>query len=313
MNKTAIIATTALSALPLLIGCGRSNITKNADLPILEKDNDIWIAFEDDSLNLIGYKDKNGTIKIKPKFDRVSSYEFDRIIAVTEYDGEWKNYFLTKEGRAFGIDSVDFFENDIDIQCEGFNNFIDRKTDNIGMFDRNGNVVIPADYNALGNVRNGMLPARKGAKKECLDRDCEHHKFVGGKEMLLDTLNNVLIENFSDWDGDTYRPLDFFSIEKSKVPNSDTIRVSFLAKDGSYYSFIAIEREFEQWLFNDIAAPSILNSDSEYYIWVGYKYSHEYGFCGNPRIELSISNKVSGDENIFIFERTKNGYKLAEL
>ncbi|MDR2595422.1 MAG: WG repeat-containing protein [Fibromonadaceae bacterium] len=317
MNKIATIAAITLLALLLLIGCGnRSNATKNADLSVLEQNNDIWIAFRDDSLDLIGYKDKNGTIKIKPTFSDVSSDKFDRIIVVTaKYDGKWTNYFLTKEGRIFGIDSVYFFDNYIHRQCEGFLNFIDRKTDNIGMFDRNGNVVIPADYNYLEKVRNGMLAARKGAKKECLDKYCEHSKFVGGKVMLLDTLNNVLIENFTTWDGDTtfLGNLDFFSVEKSKVPHSDTTRISYLAKDGSYYSFTVIEREFRQLLFNGMLdmkkeLSSILNSESEYYIYV----SHSVADCDNHKIELCISHKVSGEQNCFKFLRTKNEYKLIE-
>jgi len=257
MNKTAIITAITLLALLLLIGCAnRSNVTKNTDLPVLEQDNDIWTAFYGD--NKIGYKDKNGNIKIELKFWRTSSDEFDKIIAVEEYGGEWKNYFLTKEGRIFGIDSVYFFDNGIHHQCEGFFNFIDRKTDFIGMFDRNGNVVIPADYNYLGDVRNGMLNAINGAKKECWHNDrkghCEHHILVGGKEMLIDTLNNVLIENFSELDdgGKYLGLLNPFSVEKSKVPNSDTTRVSYLAKDGSYYSFTIFEREFKQWLLNDL-------------------------------------------------------------
>ncbi|MDR2595426.1 MAG: WG repeat-containing protein [Fibromonadaceae bacterium] len=346
MNKIAIIATITLLALLLLIGCAnRSNATKNADLPVSEQDNDIWTAFYGDSnlINLIGYKDKKGNIKIELKFLRTSSDEFDKIIAVEEYDGERKNYFLTKEGRVFGIDSVYFFDNVIHHQCEGFFNFIDRKTYFIGMFDRNGNVVIPADYNYLDIVKNGMLLALKGAKKECLDEYCEHNEFVGGKVMLIDTLNNVLIENFSERDdsGKYLGDLDFFSVEKSKVPHSDTTRVSYLAKDGSYYSFTIFEREFKQWLLNDLLAnltleklidasndtikqfitdnfellkkelSLILNSDTKYSIFVEYPFNP----CGNisPNIKLRISHKDSGEQNYFEFSRINSRYKLTDV
>jgi hypothetical protein len=55
----------------------------------------------------------------------------------------------------------------------------------------------------------------------------------------MDTNNNILIENFDPDDN-----LNFFSLEITKTPHPDTLRRSFLAKDGSYYSFVGFEKEF---------------------------------------------------------------------
>lgn len=211
--------------------------------------NDIWTAFWNKDTTLFGFKDKNGVIKIEPKFTGFSSAnKFDNIIAVSEETngGKWKNYYLTKTGRILGIDSLYIFDNGSDCESEGFIRFRDHKTDKAGMFNKNGDIVIPAEYNDLTRVRNGMIIALKGAEKKYWEGG-EHYSWVGGQEILIDTLNNVLVENFF-----YNNSINFFTLEKTKTPHSDTTRKSFLATDGTYYSFIDFEKEFRQWLTNDL-------------------------------------------------------------
>jgi hypothetical protein len=195
--------------------------------------NNVWVSFEDKDTRLIGYKDKD-EIKIEPKFTYVSSNRFDNIIAVEEkVNGKWKKYYLTKAGKIVGRDSLYFADKRYDCESEGFIRFKDHKTKKMGMFNRNGDVVIPAKNELLTRAKNGMIITWNNTKK--------HNRW---KSTVVDTLNNVLINNF---DGNN-TTLDFFSIEKSKTPSSDTIRKSFLATDGNYYSFINYEKEFKQWL-----------------------------------------------------------------
>jgi len=224
------------------------------------QDNDVWTSFraEDKISGLIGYKDKNGIIKIEPKFIRVAE-KFNNIIAVAEeVNGEIIYYYLTKLGKVVGRDSFYFYDNLYDRECEGFIRFENHKIKKIGMFNRDGNVAIPAEYDWLGKVKNGMILAFKTTK----NNKKEHWKY-----MLIDTLNNVLIENFHVG----HRSVDFFSIEKTKIPNPDTIRESFLANDGSYYSFIDAEKEFKQWLtkdlFLDLTAEKLINASYDTIFW----------------------------------------------
>jgi len=219
-------------------------------LSLFGQNDDIWTSFWNNDTTLIGYKDKNGIVKIEPKFESISiARKFDKIIAVAEYiDEKWNSYYLTKTRKIVGKDSLYIFDNGFDCESEGFIRFRDRKTDKAGIFNRNGYIVIPAEYNDLTRVRNGMIIALKGAKKSYWDKSREHWSWVGGQTVLIDTLNNTLIENFSY---DNYY-LNFFSIEKTKNPHSDTIRRSFLVKDGTYYSFIDFKKEFKQWLTNDL-------------------------------------------------------------
>ena len=238
------------------------------NVPLFGQNNDTWTAFWNNDTTLIGYKDKNGVIKIEPKFELLSIAEkFDDIIAVMKkVDDKYVCYYLTKTGRIVGKDSMHIFDNSFDCESEGFIRFRDHKTDKVGMFNRNGYIVIPAEYSDLTRVRNGMIIALKDAKREYLDNSEEYYGWVGGKEMLIDTLNNILIDNFP------YKTdLNFFSIKKTKTPHLEKIREYFLAKDGSYFSFINFEKEFKQWLidslFVNLTTEKLINASFDTIAW----------------------------------------------
>lgn len=217
-------------------------------LALLGQSNYTWTSFWNADNTLFGYKDKNDVVRIEPKFTGFTNAGiFEHIIAVSEdNDGKWISYYLTKSGKIVGRDSLHIFDNGADCESEGFIRFRDPKTDKAGMFNRNGDVVISAEYNGLTRVRNGMIIALKGAKKKYWEGG-EHYSWVGGQEFLIDTNNNILIHNFK-----LDNSLNFFSLEITNAPHSDTIRKSFLARDGSYYSFIDYENEFRQWITNEL-------------------------------------------------------------
>lgn len=220
---------------------------------LLAQSNDVWSAFWNKDSTLVGFKDNDEVIKIAPRFSGfIRAKRFDNIIAVAEVDNEkWDTYYLTKAGKVVGKDSLYIYDNGTDCENEGFIRFRDNKGDKVGVFDRTGKVVVPAIYNALTIVRNGMIIALKDAEKEYWDLDrhggCDHYSWRGGQEVLIDTTNKVLVENFSNDNS-----LNFYSLEKTATPHPDTIRSSFLGTDGTYYSFVDFEKEFKQWLFDDL-------------------------------------------------------------
>ncbi|MBL0735687.1 WG repeat-containing protein [Flavobacterium sp. GN10] len=207
--------------------------------------NDIWTAFPNKDTTLTGFKDKNGVVKIEPKFNGFTiARKFENIIAVTEEENSrWKSYYLTKQGKIVGLDSLYIFDNGPDCENEGYIRFRDHKTDKMGIFNSEGKIVIPAIYRDLTKVRNGMIIVLKDAIRTKIDD--EHFTWTGGKEFLIDINNKVLIENFSYNDD-----LNFYSLEKSKEPSKDQTRDSFLGVDGQYYSFINFDKEFKYWLEN---------------------------------------------------------------
>ena len=134
-------------------------------------------------------------------------------------------------GKSVEEDSIYIFDNAPDSENEGFVRFRDYKTDKAGIFNKNREIAVPAEYSDLTIVRNGMIIALKGAEREYHENG-DFYKWKGGQELLIDTLNNILIEDFPL----TYN-LNFYSVEISQTPHSDSTRKSFLAKDGTYYSF----------------------------------------------------------------------------
>ena len=243
---------------------------------LLGQSNDIWIPFCNEDETLFGYKNKDNIIKIEPKFigGLTNASKFENIIAVSEgINGKWSSYYLTKAGnKVGGVYSVGL---GVDCENEGFIRFKDPKTYLIGMLNRNGDVIIPAEYNDLSMVMNGLIVGLKDAEKEYWDNHLSsgHFSWAGGEEVLIDTLNNEIIANFTH-----DKNLNFFTLKKTDTPSTNTIRKSFLAEDGSYYSFVDFEKEFKQWLANDLVldltTEKLINNS---YDTISWESTEEWG------------------------------------
>lgn len=214
-----------------------------------------WTAFWDENSELMGFKNPNGQVEIEPKFMGFTvARKFDDIIAVMEESqGNYETYYLTKSGKKVGLDSLHIYDNGADCESEGFIRFRDKTNDKVGMFDRNGNVIIPAVYNELSRVQNGHVWALKEAIKKYWDEHkedgCNHYTWENGKEMLINTKNEVVIENF-EHEGS----LNLFSLqirtEQNSNPNPN--RQSFKGKNGKFYSFTDFEKEFKNWINSEL-------------------------------------------------------------
>ncbi|MBB1139008.1 hypothetical protein [Myroides sp. WP-1] len=277
------------------------------------QNNDIWTAFwAADSIH-IGYKNEAGIIQIEPKFMGVTlAQKFEHIIAVSEeVNGAWQSYYLTKEGTIAGRDSLYIFDNGADCESEGFIRFTDPTTRQIGLFNRKGEVAISAEYNALSRVRNGMVVGLRGAEKRYWDKTnhagCNHFSWSGGEEVLLDTLNNVLVENFEH-----KKALNFFSLEKSESPSTDSRRKSFLAVDGkTYYSFVEYEEEFKQWLFNDL----FVDLTEEKLLAVSYKtlfWESATGWANSPSDSFIKTNFAILKKGLLEIQESKCDYFITQ-
>lgn len=237
------------------------------------QDDEIWEAFMGEDSTLVGYKDKAGEVKIEPKFVPyfMIADQFENIIAVNEKDGgEKSSYYLTKSGKKVGVDSLYYFDATTDCESEGFIRFEDRKNEMLGLFDKDGNVVIPAEYNMLSQVRNGFVIATKNARKKYWDNHhesgCNHYSWDGGTVYLLNTKNEVIIENF-EWGYST----NMFSVKMNIHPNDDCLSKTYQGVNGQFYSFMDYEKEFEyvldSMLLNDFTKAnfSLFCHDSIYY------------------------------------------------
>lgn len=178
--------------------------------------------------------------------------KLDHIAALAEQKGsKWESYYLTRSGNQVARDSLYIFDNASDCESEGFIRFRDPKTDKAGMLNRYGQVVIPAVYNDLSPVHNGMAVALRDAHKQHWDTTphsgCDHFSWVGGRELLIDTANRILIDSFP------YNPaLDLSSVHITPTPDLQPDRLSFKGTNGLYYSFIDMDKEFERWLRQEL-------------------------------------------------------------
>jgi hypothetical protein len=181
-----------------------------------------------------------------------------------EADKKHRSYYLTKTLRPVGEDSVYVFDNGADCESEGFIRFRDHKNDKVGVFNRYGEIAIPAVYNEISQVRNGLIVALIGAQKKHFNKGKGDHYFSweGGKELLLDTTNNIIIDNFK-----FTTDLNLFSMKKSILPNPDSVRQNFIGTDGQYYSFMSFDKEFKLWLknalLNNFSKDNLLNASYE--------------------------------------------------
>ena len=225
--------------------------------------NETWFAFCDEETHLMGFKDTNGFVKIEPRFmGLTAALRFNNIIAVMEEsDGALLSYYLLKNGKKIGIDSLYILDMSFDCESEGLIRFRDSKSDKVGYFDSLGTVVIPAVYSDASPFRNELAMVITGAKRICWeggefskDNPCEHWGWKGGQTMLIDKNNNVIIDKFY-----ASAELDFYSLQINDTPSDTSLTEFFKGIDGKYYNFINVEKHFKNWLFDSLLTH--LNKD----------------------------------------------------
>lgn len=218
-----------------------------------------WYAFYNQDSTKIGFKDVVGNIKIEPMYEQamMSSDVFKNVIAVWDYAENYsgEQYYLNKNGRKFGKDSLYVFDFMFAEEYEGKIKFRDEKTDKVGFFDKNGKVVIPAVYNDAGDFHNGIAIVIKDAEKKCWKEsngkqrkypDCEHWSWEG-KTMVINTENKELFEIEEQ---DFIRNIDYndiyknFKLNKSVDPD---YYISYKGNDGNTYSFYCPQKDFNKW------------------------------------------------------------------
>lgn len=216
-----------------------------------------WYAFYNSDSTKIGFKDSDGKIKIEPKFENamMSTDVFKQVIAIWEYAENYsgEQYYLNKNGKKFGKDSLYIFDFSFAKESEGLIKFHDSKTDKVGFFNFDGKVAIPALYNDAQDFHNGIALVLKGAKKEYWETKsdqpsehsgCNHWSWVGGKTIAITSSGTYLfeIDEYYDLVGDT----DFGNVQINKNLNPN-FHITLKGSDGNSYSFYQPLKEFSLW------------------------------------------------------------------
>ena len=219
-----------------------------------QANDDAWTAFWDKDNYKYGFKDKNGAIKIPPKFMGMSqAIEFKNIIAVMEEkDGNYDAYYLLKNGERVKNVKMFIFDNSFDCESENKIRFRDEKTDSMGYLDGYGNIAIPAMYSIGQPFANGLASVLKGASLTCMNgkpfsvnNRCEHPHWKGGVSLVINTNNDTVIQGLS-----LESELDRYSLTISHEPSKSKEIESFKGLNGKYYNFINTKKHFEIW-FNE--------------------------------------------------------------
>ena len=213
-----------------------------------------WFAFYNKDSTKIGFKNIKGEVKIEAKFTPFMMEQvFKNVIAVMEEVSKQKTeiYYLNKNGKKFGKDSVYIFDFQYASEKEGKIKFRDPKTDRVGFFDINGKVVIPAEYNDARDFNNGIAIAIKGAQKtrwhknaDHQEAECDHWSWTGGKTLVINTKNLILFEMPEKKDH-SYT-IDYSKFELNQKVDND-IYTSYKASDGNTYAFYSPEKDFKKW------------------------------------------------------------------
>lgn len=249
-------------------------------------ESNIWYRF--DKKDLVGFKDSNGNIKIKPSFTQfITVRKFDKIMAVMEEKNDkYESYYLTKSGKKIKVDMF-MRDNTFDCEREGFIRF--KSGAKLGLLNENGDISIPPIYDNLSNVNNNLLYALEGATRK---KDGEYTLLTGGISKLIDTKNNVLIEKIKYMDEN----INLYSIiEEKEGYQKSEIRDYFKGKNEKIYSFINYEKEFKQW-FDSITKEELKSNMIRQYLHRDFTYIKEdknFIFTKKDKINPKLLNQIS--------------------
>ncbi|MHC5309177.1 hypothetical protein ACYSNM_03710 [Myroides sp. LJL116] len=269
-----------------------------------------WTIFYNQDSTKVGYKGANGTIEVEPIETIIAPpYYFDNIIAVIQLEQDKiKSYYLSKSGKEIARDSLYYFDNQPDCEREGFIRFKDPISQKVGLINALGQVVIPAQYDELSKVNNHLLVGLLNAKRVVYNKENStgdsHFYFKGGKRVLIDTTNTILIENF-----DSQNKLNLFTLQISDSPTQQSNRISFEAKDNSYYSFIDDQKDFSIWLKEDLLKnlnkQKLLSSSFDSIVWQSNK-----GWKTTDKQEFIDNNYQAIKECLLQLTNEKNTYAI---
>ncbi|AMR34000.1 hypothetical protein A0256_22395 [Mucilaginibacter sp. PAMC 26640] len=217
-----------------------------------------WYSYHDAKKDLYGFKDTKGSIKVPARFNGLTrAATFRNIIAVRD-DNNNKSYYLLKNGRKLGADSLYVWDMTYDCEQEETIRFRDQVTDKVGFFGKNGRIVFPAVYNDARPFYNGLALVVHDGKRICADGTpykagtCEHWSWEG-KTALINMKGEIVADNIDLMATDH---LNWYSCKITDIPADTALHTSFKAKNDKYYTFISYQKEFEKWFYKQFLTGS---------------------------------------------------------
>ncbi len=280
--------------------------------PIKTDNKNTWYAFSAEDgkqAGLLGFKDKTGKVKIPPKFFNFTrTGRFDDVVAVVDTTKEKdKYYFLNKSGKVFGINQLYTYDMGTDCEHQGTIRFRNPHTDTVGIYDKNGKVIIPAEYSDISRLYNGLAVALKDATHV---KDGEHSFWSGGESLLINRDNQILVKDFPYYYSDR-KTLDYSTLQIENTPSKNSTRDSFQGVNGQYYTFVNNKKDFTQWLNgfinNDFSQEDLVNITYPYI----RRFSEEKnGWYDTPSQEFIKANFSTLKQSLQVLTLPSTKYQI---
>lgn len=208
-----------------------------------------------------------------------------------DVDDGYEIYYLIKDrkdqDKRIEREQVYFYDvGSPDFENEGYIRFINKETKLVGLLNEYGEITIPAIYSDLSRVSNGMIYGLLGAKRKFLGNNKEHWTWTGGKTLLLNTKNEILIDSISE----PNVILDMYSVKITDKPFDDGRYDCFKGKNGKYYSFLNLQKSFEYFI-NKQFIPSTKGNK-----WKKYLSEHLEVAIEIKDKEIGRYNRITKDE-----------------
>jgi hypothetical protein len=132
-------------------------------------------------------KDNKGNLSISPKYAKKLPFEGNGLASVYSEKHGWM--YVNQKGRVL-ISGVATMDNGADYFSDGLVRF--SRDGKWGFANESGLLVVPAIYDGAMPFAKGVAQVCKGCESKCADPGCEHHSFVGGEWLCVDTGGKVV-------------------------------------------------------------------------------------------------------------------------
>jgi hypothetical protein len=210
-----------------------------------------------------GYQNPQGQVKLPAVFGGfTNARRFYHIMAVSEQASQ-AQYYVLKNRRKVGRDSVYVADFQFDCESEGKIRYRDKRN-RVGFLDAQGRAFIPAIYNYVTPFYNGLAVALLGARRTCGSSPdtvhCEHPGWAGGRLVLLSARNEVLVNNLAGEPTGSGH-LNWYSLKINDPAPDTATTVTLRAANGDRYTFTDYEKEFAAWLYR-VFVPAVRTGDA---------------------------------------------------
>jgi len=227
-------------------------------------DRNVWVAFEDTTQQLYGFKDLQGNIKVSPRYWDCPTDTFRTIAFV----GIEKEGWVCIDKNLNKLFHPYIWDNGIDYWQSGLIRIKENKK--IGFADTTGKIIIPPIYDFATPFDKNYSAFLSGGKYICMEKGvpdslCEHMGWVGGLWGIIDKHNDTIVTPSINDSIYNLNELNISSLTDKK-PNSFYLPLS--GKGKTYY-IEDVRKSFQNFFDNFL--EQVENKNTSYFQSVSFQ------------------------------------------